>query len=64
MERLAKVFALCRPQLALLWLGIFLCGCTEVIDMIKSYLTTLKEQPYYGSLAGPDPDVAVWTGLP
>jgi len=62
MERLAKVFALRRPRLAPLWLGIFLCGCTEVTDMIGSYLTTLKEQPYYGSLAGPDPDVAVWTG--
>jgi hypothetical protein len=62
MERLAKVFALRRPQLAPLWLGIFLCGCTEVIDMIGSYLKTLKEQPYCGSWARPDPDVAVWTG--
>jgi hypothetical protein len=43
MERLAKVFALCRPQLALLWLGIFLYGYTEVIDIIGSYLKTLKE---------------------
>ena len=30
--------------------------------MIESYLKTLKEQPYHGSWAGPDPDVAVWTG--
>jgi hypothetical protein len=62
MEKLAKVFAHRRPQLAPLWLGIFLCGCTEVLDMIGSYLTTLDEQPYYGSWARPDPDVAVWTG--
>jgi hypothetical protein len=62
MERLAKVFALRRPKLAPLWFGIFLCGCTEVIDMIGSYLKTLKEQPYCGSWARPDPDVAVWTG--
>ena len=30
--------------------------------MIGSYLTTLEEQPYHGSWARPDPDVAVWTG--
>jgi hypothetical protein len=62
MEMLAKVFALRRPQLAPLWLGIFVCGCTEILDMIGSYLTTLEEQPYFGSWARPDPDVAVWTG--
>lgn len=67
MERLAKVFAFRRPRLAPLWLGIFLCGCcTEVMDMIESYLTTLQEtvlekQPYFGTWARPDPDVAAWT---
>ncbi|PSS10592.1 hypothetical protein M430DRAFT_176518 [Amorphotheca resinae ATCC 22711] len=61
-ERLAKIFALRRPRLAPLWLGMFLCGCPEVIDMIRSYLQSLEEQPYDGSWARPDPDVAVWTG--
>jgi hypothetical protein len=67
MEMLAKTFAFRKPQLAPLWFGIFLCGCTEVIDMIGSYLTTLQEMPLheqaqYGTWARPDPDVAVWTG--
>ena len=58
MERLAKVFALRRPRLAPLWLGIFLCGCTEVLDAIESHLTTLEDQPWMR----PDPDIAAWTG--
>lgn len=62
MEGLAKVFALRRPRLAPLWLGMFLCGCPEVINMIESYLTTLNEQPDDGSCAQPNPNVAVWTG--
>jgi len=32
------------------------------MNMIRSYLQTLEEQPYHGSWARPDPDVALWTG--
>jgi hypothetical protein len=62
MERLAKVFALRRPQLAPLWLGMFLCGCSEIIDMIRSHLQSLEEPPYYNCWAYPEPNVAAWTG--
>ena len=58
MERLAKVFAFRRPRLAPLWLGICLCGCTEIFNMIKSYLTTHRDQEWMC----PECDVATWTG--
>lgn len=64
LEGLAKIFALRRPRLAPLWLGMFICGCSEVIEMIESYLTTLEMHPFYASAAYPDPDVSVWTGSP
>jgi hypothetical protein len=63
-EMLAKVFALYRPRLAPLWLGIALLGCPEFTGMIESYLTTLEERPFFCRLSRPDPDVAAWTGSP
>lgn len=63
-EMLAKVFALYRPRLAPLWLGIALLGCPEFIDMIESYLATLEERPFFCRLSRPDPGVAAWTGSP
>ncbi|RDL41153.1 uncharacterized protein BP5553_01132 [Venustampulla echinocandica] len=59
---LANVFALYRPELAPLWLGLFASGCIEICGMIRSYLTNLTEHPYSPSLAHPDPNVAAWTG--
>jgi hypothetical protein len=64
LEMLAKVFALCRPRLAPVWLGIAILGCTEFAGMIESYLTTLEERPFSCRMSRPDPDVAAWTGSP
>jgi hypothetical protein len=64
LEMLAKVFALYRPRLAPIWLGIALLGCPEFPRMIESYLTTLEEQPLFCRISRPDPDVAAWTGSP
>jgi hypothetical protein len=64
LEMLAKVFALYRPRLAPLWLGIALLGCAEFMGMIESYLTTLEERPFFCRLSRPDPDVAAWIRSP
>ncbi len=66
MEMLAKVFALRCPQLAPLWFGVFVCGCRQVLEMIRCYLMTIEENlsSKSSSFAHPDPNVALWTGSP
>ena len=62
MELLAKVFAIRNPTLVPLWLGLLRCGSSQVLDMIKRYLTTHQEYSQGWTLAYPDPTIAAWTG--
>jgi hypothetical protein len=62
-ERLSNMFTLRRERVGLLWRAIFDLGDLKVLDMIVSYLESHEER-WGGSLAGPDIDVAAWTGSP
>ena len=62
--KLAKVFALRRPRVALWWLGISFLGDTTILDWITRYLETLEERWGFGSMGPPDQVGAVWTGSP
>ncbi|KAH9212353.1 hypothetical protein DL95DRAFT_525191 [Leptodontidium sp. 2 PMI_412] len=62
-EMLAKIFTLRRKRVGLLWRAIFDLGNVKILDMIVSYLESHEER-WGGSFAGPDIDVAAWTGSP
>ena len=62
-EMLSKIFAFRRERASLLWRPIFDLGDFKILDMIVSYLESHEER-WGGSWAGPDIDVAAWTGSP
>jgi len=62
-EMLSNMFSLRRERVGLLWRAIFNLGDLKVLDMIVSYLESHEERQG-GSFAGPDIDVAAWTGSP
>ncbi|KAE9373832.1 hypothetical protein N431DRAFT_337065 [Stipitochalara longipes BDJ] len=62
-EMLSDMFTLRRERAGLLWRAIFDLGDLKVLDMIISYLESHEERSG-GSFAGPDIDVAAWTGSP
>jgi hypothetical protein len=61
LEILSTMFALRRERVGLLWCAIFDLGDPKLLDMIVSYLESHEER-WGGSWAGPDIDVAAWTG--
>jgi hypothetical protein len=62
-EMLSNMFTLRRERAGLLWRAIFDLGDLKALDIIISYLESHEER-YGGSFAGPDIDVAAWTGSP
>ncbi|KFY96769.1 hypothetical protein V500_02319 [Pseudogymnoascus sp. VKM F-4518 (FW-2643)] len=61
-ELLIKMFMLYRPQQAPLWIGVLWLGSSDWAGMIKSYLTTLEEQPEFTRASQPDSVAAAWLG--